>query len=321
MSSLPAPFRLTARQVLFGVVLLVLVLLLASALGAASIGFGDGISDAERSILWQWRIPRVVLGAVAGASLAVAGSGYQAVFRNPLADPYLLGAAAGAGLGATLVFVLVPAAPVWVLPLAAFLGAVGAVAISIVVGGRRGVMGLVLAGVAVAAFVAAVQTFLLVANLPRIAEVYSWLIGRLSTAGWVEPLTVMTYVIIPIGYLVARRSKLDLFHLDEAEISGIGIDPTRLRLTVLGTATLATAAVVAAAGLIGFVGLIIPHAARRLVGGSYRRIVPASAVLGAAFLVAADTIARTAFAPAELPVGVITALVGAPAFVYLLYKR
>ena len=321
MSSVPAPFRLTGRQIALGVVLVLTVLLAASALGAASIGFGDGISEAERSILWQWRIPRVVLGAIAGASLAVAGSGYQAVFRNPLADPYLLGAAAGAGLGATLVFVLLPSAPVWVLPVAAFVGAVGAAAVAIVVGGRRGVMGLVLAGVAVAAFVAAVQTFLLVANLPRIAEVYSWLIGRLSTAGWVEPITVAAYVVVPLAYLVWNRSKLDLFHLDEAEISGLGVDPNRLRLWVLGSATLATAAVVAAAGLIGFVGLIIPHASRRLVGGSYRRIVPVSAALGAAFLVGADTIARTMFAPAELPVGVITALVGAPAFVYLLYRR
>ncbi len=321
MSLAPAPFRIgRGKAVLWGAVVAV-TLLGAALVGAAAIDFADGLTAAESSILWQWRLPRVALGAIAGAALAVSGAGYQAVFRNPLADPYLLGAAAGGGLGATVAILLVPGAPVWLLPVAAFIGAVGAVAIAVATGAKRGPKGLLLAGVAVAAFIAAVQTFLLVANLPRINEVYAWLIGRLSTAGWVEPIVVGLYVLIPVGYLWLRRGDLDLFHLDEAEVSGLGRDPKRIRLWVLAASTMATAAVVSAAGLIGFVGLIVPHGARRLVGGSYQRIVPMSAALGAIFLVTADTLARTLFAPAELPVGVLTAVIGAPAFIYLLYKR
>ena len=321
MSSVSTPFVLGRKQVLAWLLLVVGVLAVSAAIGAATIEFSDGLSESERSILWQWRLPRIVLGAVAGASLAVAGAGYQSVFRNPLADPYLLGAASGAGLGATIVILMFPGASPLVLPAAAFVGASIAVAIAIATGARRGPMGLLLAGVAIAAFIAAIQTFLLVANLPRIAEIYAWLIGRLSTAGWGEPIAVVLYAAIPLGYLIVTRRRLDLFHLDESEIAGLGYNPRRLRLTTLITATIVTAAVVAVAGLIGFVGLIIPHAARRLVGGSYRRIVPVSAALGAAFLVLADTAARTVFAPAELPVGVVTAVIGAPAFVYLLYKR
>ena len=321
MAAPVAPFRLGARPALLWVAVLGATVVLASLVGAATIDFTDGLSASESSILWQWRIPRIALGVVAGASLAVSGAGYQAVFRNPLAEPYLLGAASGAGLGATLVILAFPGAPTLALPAAAFVGAIVAVAISVVTGMRRGPTGLLLAGVALAAFVSAIQTFLLVANLPRIAEVYAWLIGRLSTAGWDEPIAVALYVAVPLVYLFRNRSRLDLFHLDEPEIAGLGHNPQRLRMTVLAMATLATAAVVAAAGLIGFVGLIIPHAARRLVGGSYRRIVPVSAAMGAAFLVLADTGARTLFAPAELPVGVVTAVVGAPLFVYLLYKR
>ena len=314
------PFRLERRHgVLWGLAVVTTVAV-AMGLGAADITFLDGLDAAEWSIVSQWRAPRVVLGLVAGASLAVAGSGYQAVFRNPLADPYLLGAAAGAGLGATMVFVLAPAAPTWAVPVFAFTGAIVAVTIAGVGGKRRGTLGLILAGIAVSAFISALQTFLLVTNSPRIAEVYSWLIGRLSTAGWAEPVAVLIYVLPAVGLLVAMRRRMDLFHLDDAELQSLGINPDRTRLLILGAATLATAAVVAAVGLIGFVGLIIPHASRRLVGGSYARIVPVSAAMGAVFLVAADTFARTAFAPAELPVGVVTALAGAPAFVYLLNK-
>lgn len=320
MSSASQPFRLDRRQVLVWVLALLATMLVTLGLGAADINFFDGLDETEWSIVSQWRAPRIVLAAVTGAALSVAGAGYQAVFRNPLADPYLLGAAAGAGLGATAVFVLIPGAPVWAVPVAAFAGAVLAVAVATITGNKRGSLGLLLAGIAVSAFISAIQTFLLISNTPRIAEVYSWLIGRLSTAGWSEPLIVLAYVIPSAGALFLMRKRMDLFHLDDPELHSLGVDPKKSRLLVLGASTLATAAVVAAAGLIGFVGLIIPHAARRVVGGSYRRIVPISAAMGAVFLVMADTFARTAFAPAELPVGVVTALVGAPVFVYLLHK-
>lgn len=320
MSSAPHPFRLGRGHAAIWIFAVVATTALTLGLGAADITFFDGLDATEWSIVWQWRAPRIALAAIAGAALSVAGAGYQAVFRNPLADPYLLGAAAGAGLGATTVFILLPGAPIWAVPVAAFAGAVLAVGIAVITGNRRGSLGLLLAGIAVSAFISAIQTFLLVSNTPRIAEVYGWLIGRLSTAGWSEPLLVLAYVVPSAGALFVMRKRMDLFHLDDPELHSLGVDPNRSRLLVLGAATLATAAVVAAAGLIGFVGLIIPHAARRIVGGSYRRILPISAAMGTIFLVAADTFARTAFAPAELPVGVVTALVGAPVFVYLLHK-
>lgn len=320
MSTTSPPFRVDRRHAVLWVLVVLGTVAVSMALGAADVGYLDGLDATERSIVWSWRAPRTVLGAVSGAALAVAGAGYQAVFRNPLADPYLLGAAAGAGLGATAVFLLAPGSASWLVPVAAFLGAMGAVGIAAVTGRRRGMLGLLLAGIAVSTFISAIQTFLLVANTPRIAEVYSWLIGRLSTGGWSEPVMVVAYALPAVTVLTGMRRQMDLFHLDDPDMRALGVDPDRTRLVVLAAATLATAAVVAAAGLIGFVGLIVPHAARRLVGGSYRRILPIGAAMGAAFLVAADTFARTAFAPAELPVGVVTALVGAPAFVYLLHK-
>jgi len=286
----------------------------------------SGLSDQHRAILWELRAPRVVLACLVGACLSVSGAAYQGAFRNPLADPYLLGAAAGAGLGATLVLVAGssgPAAGTAMLPIASFLGALGGVALAYGIGGSMGgrtTTGLVLAGVAVASFLTALQTFVQQRNLDTLREIYTWILGRLSTAGWSDVWLMLPYAVVSITVLMLHGRLLDVLGLGDDEAASLGIAPARVRLIVVVAASLATAAAVAVAGLIGFVGIIVPHAVRLVVGTSNRWVVPLSALGGAAFLVLADLAARTLVSPGELPIGVVTALLGAPAFALLLRR-
>jgi iron complex transport system permease protein len=277
------------------------------------------LSDLQSAVLWELRAPRVVLGALVGATLATAGASYQAVFRNPLADPYLLGAAAGAGLGATIAIVYAGFVP---LPLAAFAGATGAVTGAYLlgrsVGDGRGTATLILAGVAMATFLTALQTLLLQQNTENVRAIYSWLLGRLSTSGWDEVLLVTPYAALSIAVVLAHRRLLDVLRVGDSEAVALGVRVGRLRLLVVGAATLGTAAAVAASGLIGFVGIVVPHAVRLLAGSSFRVVLPLSMLFGGAFLVLADVVARTALSPAELPIGVVTACIGAPFFVLVL---
>ncbi|MGZ5213350.1 MAG: FecCD family ABC transporter permease [Actinomycetota bacterium] len=279
----------------------------------------------QESILWSLRVPRVVLGALAGGTLAIAGAAYQGTFRNPLADPYLLGAAAGAELGATLAITFLPGRAVLgvnLVAVAAFAGASLAVAGAYVLGrsagGMRSVTSLILAGVAIASFLTAVQTYVQQRNADQIRQVYAWLLGRLQTAGWQGVSLVAPYVAICVVVVVAHRRVLDVLQFGDDEAASLGVRPRRVRLWVVVAATLGTAAVVAVGGAIAFVGIIVPHTVRLMVGRSYRVVVPLSLALGAAFLVLADTLARVVVAPAELPIGVITALIGAPFFVVVL---
>jgi len=288
----------------------------------------SGLSSTEQAILWQIRMPRVVLGGLVGWMLGAGGAGYQGAFRNPLADPYLLGAAAGAGLGATLVIAYAPATSGWPVdpvPLAAFAGAIGAVAISYLVATaadhRANAATVLLAGVAVAAFFTAVQTYVQQQHSDSLRQVYSWILGRLNTSGWHDVLLVLPYVVLSSAVLLAHRRLLDVLRVGDHEASTLGVDTARTRLIVVGAATLGTAAVVAVSGLIGFVGIIVPHTVRLMAGSSYRRVVPLSMVVGAAFLIVADLLARTVAAPAEIPIGVITAFFGAPFFIVVLRRR
>ena len=288
----------------------------------------SGLTTGEAAIVWDIRFPRVVLGLLVGSMLAVSGASYQGVFRNPLADPYLLGAAAGAGLGATVAIVSrssTDLGPFDIVPLAAFVGAFGAVllsyAISRVSDGGRSPAVLLLAGVAVAAFLTAIQTFLLQRNADSIREVYSWLLGRLSTSGWSEVGAIAPYAVVTMVLLVIHRRALDVLSVGDDEAATLGLDVTRTRLVVVGTASLATAAAVSASGLIGFVGIVVPHTVRLLAGASYRVILPLSILFGAAFLVLADLLARTALSPSEVPIGVVTAVFGAPFFAIVLRTR
>ena len=283
---------------------------------------GLSVDQGQANILWSLRFPRVVLGVLVGAMLAVAGAAYQGVFRNALADPYLLGAAAGANLGATLAIAFAPAGSFVgenFVPLAAFAGAgaavFGAYALGRTVTGLRTGTGLILAGVAVAAFFNSIQTYVQQQQTGSIRQVYSWILGRLVTAGWDGVLLILPYVVLASVVIVLHRRLLDALMVGEEEVTSLGISVRRVRLLVVIAATLGTAAVVAVGGTIAFVGIIVPHTIRLLVGRSYRIVVPLSLLFGGAFLVLADTVARTVVAPGEIPIGVVTAFVGAPFFI------
>ena len=279
------------------------------------------LSSPEEAILWQLRAPRVVLGALVGGMLAVAGSAYQGVFRNPLADPYLLGVAAGAGLGATLAIGFASGSRELV-PVAAFVGAATSVVLAYGLG--RGVAGvrtaatLILAGVTIAAFMTAAQTFVQEQRQESLREVYSWLLGGLATASWHDCLLAGPYVAVSATVIVLHRPLLDVLSVGDEEASSLGVDVRRLRLVIVVAATVGTAAAVAVSGLIGFVGIIVPHTIRLLVSGSYRAVVPLSLAIGAGFLVLTDVLARTILSPSELPIGVVTAFLGAPFFAIVL---
>lgn len=285
----------------------------------------SGLTAQQESILWQIRLPRVALGALVGAMLALAGAAYQGVFRNPLADPYLLGVSSGAGLGATLAIVSGGVVAGFALPVVAFVGGLAGVAATYALGssvGRnaRSSVVIVLAGVAVAAFLNAIQTFVQQRYDESLRSVYSWLLGRLSTQGWSEVLTVLPYVIGATVVILLHRRVLDVMAVGDTEARSLGVDAARTRLVLVLAATLGTAAVVSVSGLIGFVGIVVPHAVRLVLGGSHRLLLPVSMLLGAAFLVGADILARTVMSPAELPIGVVTAIVGAPFFVVVLRR-
>jgi iron complex transport system permease protein len=287
------------------------------------LGLESPLRTTDEAIVWELRFPRVALAALVGATLGLSGAAYQGVFRNPLADPYLLGVAAGAGLGATVAIAYGGGrADGYVLPLAAFAGALAAVllayAVGSSIGGERTAATLILAGVTVAAFFTALQTFVQQRHTETLNEVYAWLLGGLGTAGWAEPALVAPYVLVAGAVLLAHRRALDVLAVGDEEARSLGLDVARTRLVIVACATLGTAAAVAVSGLIGFVGIIVPHLIRLLVSPSYRVIAPLSVVVGAAFLVLADVVARTVLAPAELPIGVVTAFVGAPFFALVL---
>ena len=289
----------------------------------------SGVTDTEWNIVWQIRMPRVIVGGLVGAMLSVAGASYQGVFRNPLVDPYLLGAAAGAGLGATLMLTTGRSVtedwPVDPVQFVAFLTALATVAVTYSVGssfgGVRSGQTLVLAGVAVVSFVTAVQTFILQRNLDVVREVFNWILGRLSGSTWSDVRTITPYVAFACIVLMLHRRHLDVFRVGDDEAASLGVSVARTRLVIVIAATLGTAAVVSVSGLIGFVGLIVPHVIRLMAGAGYRRLVPLSILLGAAFLILADVPGRMLTSPAETPIGVVTAFIGAPFFIYLLRTR
>lgn len=287
-------------------------------------GVTSPLGEVDESILWQIRIPRVVLAAMVGSTLALSGATYQGVFRNALADPYLLGVAAGSGLGATLAIAYFPRAlhGQELLPPMAFVGGLAAVALTYAVsrsaGRERDAATLVLGGVTVASFFTAAQTFVQQQNTDTLQEVYSWILGGLPSSGWTDVVVVAPYVVVSSAVILAHRRVLDVLSVGDAEASSLGVDVRRVRIVLVIAATVGTAAAVAVSGLIGFVGIIVPHAVRLTAGTSFRGLLPLSALVGAGFLVLADVVARTALAPAELPIGIVTAFVGAPFFALVL---
>lgn len=279
------------------------------------------------AIVWDVRLPRVMLAGLVGASLSMSGTTYQGLFRNPLADPYLVGVAAGAGLGATAV--MVSPLPAYVggfslVPPVAFLSALMVVALAYSVarlGGGTPTTTLILAGVAVASLAGAATTFLMMTRSSDVRPVLSWLLGSLASSGWNAVAIVLPYLLLSSVVVLLHGRILNVMQLDEEQARQLGVNVERTKLLLVAAASLATAAAVSVSGLIGFVGLIAPHAARLVWGHDHRSLLPMAMVLGAAFLIVADLIARTALSPREAPIGVVTAFFGAPFFLYLLRRR
>lgn len=322
---------------------LALAMVAAIAVGPVSLPFGtvvaalrggDGGAASERvfSIVREVRLPRVVLAAVVGAALALAGAAFQGLLRNPLADPFILGTSSGAALAATLFIALgasLGASSVgfgaMLLPLVSFAGALlalSAVYLLARTGGRVPVETLLLSGVIVNAFLFAVVLLVLALARLEAVEILLWLMGSLSLA--VEPrlIAVVSAITLVAGVAIWTMARdLDAMSLGEDQASLLGVTTERLKRRLFFLVSLVVGAAVSVSGIIGFVGLIVPHLARMTVGAAHRLLLPASALLGAIFLVVADAFARTALAPRELPVGVVTALAGAPFFLALLRRR
>ncbi len=323
------------------VFLSVIIIVLASSIGSTQVPFSTvwgilldrlplvNLNPARESvtetIVADIRLPRVILASLVGAALAVAGATYQGLFRNPLADPYLIGVAQGAALGATIGFLLpLRVTSLEVVPVFAFCGALLAVAIvySIArVGKTLPITTLILAGVALGAFLASITSYLIIASGDRLHGIISWLLGRFSLSNWGQVTAVTPYILMGVAVIWLYARPLNIIQLDEEQAQQLGIDVERVKLMLLVAATLITAAAVSFCGTIGFVGIIVPHAIRLLWGPDYRFLLPLSTFAGAILLVLADTTARTILAPAEIPVGVITAFLGAPFFLYLLRQK
>jgi iron complex transport system permease protein len=280
----------------------------------------------ERIVL-DVRLPRIAIAGVTGAALAYSGAAYQGVFRNPLADPYLLGVASGAGLGAAIAIVSPLDAGTygfgWV-PLCAFAGAAAAVTLAYLfahAGGPASDTALILAGVAISAVAGAITSFVMLTEGPRAQPIFGFLFGTLNTASWGRLVVGTPYVLLGAAVIAPYGRLLNVLQLDEEQAQQLGVDVARAKLVLLAAASLLAATAVALAGVIGFVGLVVPHVVRLLYGQDYRRLLPIAAITGAAFLIGVDALARTVLRPQEVPVGIVTAIVGGPFFLYVLRAR
>jgi iron complex transport system permease protein len=314
-------------------VALVLSLLLSISFGAVDLSFGEllatltGAGDpAHGVILWELRIPRALLAVLVGGALALAGATFQALLRNPLAEPYILGISGGAAVGAVLVLSLgLATVGSWALPGAAFGGALAAIFLVFRIARRADrsmdVRVLLLSGVVVGAFFSAVIALVLsVSDAPTVRNAVLWMMGSLAGASWQSVTVVAVYTIPAAVLLVGLSRPLNLISLGEETASVLGADVERVKVTSFAVASLITAAGVGVAGVIGFVGLVVPHGVRLLVGSDHRVLMPLSFLAGGAFLTLADLAARTVVSPAEIPIGVVTAFVGVPLFLVLLRR-
>ena len=319
---------------------LIAALLLSAAIGAVPIPPLDvarlllsrvlplsaNISDTFSTILFDIRLPRTILVALTGAALSGSGAAYQGLFRNPLADPYLLGIASGAGLGAVSAMAIQwpsSALTFFAVPIAAFIGALltALLVYSLArVGRTTPISTLLLAGVAVGAFMTSLSTFLMLRSQGELRRAINWMLGGFALGGWSPVVAVLPEIIIGLGVLLLVGRPLNVLQFGDDQARQLGLNVDRVKRIVIVAASLTTAAAVAFSGIIGFVGLAVPHLIRLMWGGDYRRLIPLSAVGGAAGLLLADIVARTVLAPQELPLGVITALIGAPFFVWLLRR-
>ncbi|WP_028049189.1 putative F420-0 ABC transporter permease subunit [Cellulomonas sp. URHD0024] len=319
-----------------GVLAVVATILVAVTIGPANLDVGEvarsiaghlgfttsGVPRLHDAIVWDLRLPRVLTAAAVGAGLALAGAVMQSLTRNPLADPYLLGLSSGASLGAVAVLVVGVSL---LLPVAAFAGAMLALLATLTLARTGGTLTpgrTVLAGLAVSQFAAAGTSFVIfwTATGDSYHEILNWLLGSLAGTTWGDVAIAGTATLVIGVVLLTSATRLDSFAFGDTSAASLGIDVNRTRWTLMVVVALLTGAMVAVSGAIGFVGLILPHAVSSLTGPAHRRLLPVSALAGAVFLVWADTIARTVFAPRELPVGIVTALVGVPVFAFLLRR-
>lgn len=315
---------------LAALVLLVAVMAAGIMAGSVPVSVGDiwaaltgERTGAGRFIVWNLRLPRVLLAALVGMNLAVAGSILQSVTRNPLADPQLLGLSGGGALLAVLALRLAPGAALGSLPPIAFAGSLVGALFVYALAWRGGVSParLILAGVAVGALFAAFTTGILLTSSLTVQAIMSWLAGGLYARSWPHVQTIVPYSVLGLAGAMLLARRLDVLALGDEPAAVLGVRVQRLRAVLTGLAAVLTGSAVAVAGLIGFVGLIVPHIARMLVGGGHRYALPVAALLGGALLVGSDLIARVIVEPRELPVGIVTAVVGAPVFLYLLRRR
>ncbi len=335
---------MTRRPYLLTLLLLALALILSVAVGSVFIppltvvkvlasrlpGLSDVIAkswpDAFSVIVFQLRLPRTALVALTGSALAGSGAAYQGLFRNPLADPYLIGVASGAGLGAVAAMsVRWPYSTVGLLavPVAAFVAAV-LTALLVYWLARIGktvpTTNLILAGVAVSSFATALTSFLMLRSQDQLRQAVVWLLGGSSASGWQPVLVVLPYIVLGLGALVSLGHALNVLQFGDEQAQQLGLPVERVRLIIILIASMVTAAAVSFSGIIGFVGLVVPHIVRLLWGSDYRRLVPLSILGGAILLLVADVLARVLLSPQELPVGIITALAGAPFFLWILRR-
>jgi iron complex transport system permease protein len=315
---------------------LLLAVIAATALGAVAIGPGQVVAAVRHALagsplapadalVVELRLPRVVLAALVGMCLAAAGVLYQALFRNPLADPYILGVSSGAGLGAALAFVVAGSGALALVapPIAAFVFALATIVAVAGLATRRGVMqtlSLLLAGVAVSYTLAALTSFVLVVQRQQLSKVVFWMMGGLQGATWPQCAIVGVMLAVGLAVPLTRTRELDIMLLGDERAAELGVDVERTKRLMLASASLMVSAAVSVSGLIGFVGLMTPHAVRLVLGPDHRLLIPASVIGGGVVMVLADLIARVALAPVELPVGIITALLGGPLFIWLLVR-
>lgn len=279
-------------------------------------------TDPQSQIIWNIRMPRTIVGALVGVNLSLSGAILQAIMRNPLADPHIIGISSGAGLAGVVIMILFPALEYLITPVA-FVGAMLAAICIYILAWKNGIkpVRIILAGVAVSAFLSAGISGLMIFYSDRVHGALMWMVGGLAARSWPHVSIILPYAIIGLVLALASASYLNILQLGDEMARGLGVNVEVTRIIMTAIAALLAASAVSVVGLLGFVGLVVPHAARLLIGSDYRFLLPAAALLGVAIVTLSDTFARVIFAPIELPVGIIMAFLGAPFFLFLLRRE
>ncbi len=296
--------------------------------GSADISFGvilhtlmGNVQTTDEMVIWNIRFPRNIVGALVGANLAVSGAILQAVMKNPLADPGIVGVSSGAGLAGVIMLIFMPEASLLLTPVA-FIGAMLSAAAVYALAWKNGIRPsrIILAGVAVSAFLGSGISALLVFYSDKVQGALLWMVGGLSARSWPQVESLFPYTILGLVFAICGCKALTILSLGDETARGLGLPVEKVRFTMTAVAALLAAGAVSIAGLIGFVGLVVPHIVRLIVGTDYKYVVPGSAILGAGVLVFCDTLGRVLFSPIEIPAGIIMAFLGAPFFLYLLRR-